>query len=155
MTFKYFNLSCVQKQKSFWCLFQEPLLLFSLIYSSTEEDGRKLKNIDIDLILKTIEGLVWTWRLKYTKMCFWSLKARKKVGKYSFPQLFLQVKNLNCFYSIFTKKRNSHGHFRYTKKHKIIPRNCCFSVINLCSPQRKLFLLYSNTSSSVVVHMLS
>ena len=79
--------------------------------SNTEEDGRKLKNIYIDLILKTIVGLVLTCRLKYIKIFFWSLKARKKVGKYSFPQLCLQVKKLNCFYSIFAKKRNSHGHF--------------------------------------------
>ena len=50
-------------------------------------------------------------------------------------------RNLNCFYSIFAKKRNSHGHFVYIKKHKIIPRNCCFGVITLCSP--KIFLSIS------------
>ena len=50
---------------------------------NTEEYGRKLKNIFIDLILKTIVGLVLTWRLKYIKIFFWFLKARKKVGKYS------------------------------------------------------------------------
>ena len=54
------------------------------------------------------------------------------------------ILNLNCFYSIFAKKCNSHGHFKYTQKNKIIPRNCCFSVITLCSPPKKLFLLNSN-----------
>ena len=32
--------------------------------------------------------------MKYIKIFFWSLKARKKAGKYSFPRLFLQVKKL-------------------------------------------------------------
>ena len=51
------------------------------------------------------------------------------------------ILNLNGFYSIFAKKCNSHGHFKYIKKHKIIPRNCCFCVITLCSS--KTFLLIS------------
>ena len=46
--------------------------------------------------------------------------------------------NLNCFYSIFAKKRNSQSHFKYIKKHQIIPRNCCFGVITLCSPKKVL-----------------
>ena len=50
-------------------------------------------------------------------------------------------RNLNCFYSIFAKKRNSHGHFKYIKKHKILPRNFCFCVITLCSSN--FFLLIS------------
>ena len=41
--------------------------------------------------------------------------------------------NLNCFYSIFTKKRNSHGHFKCIKKHKIISRSCCLSAIMVLS----------------------
>ena len=49
-------------------------------------------------------------------------------------------RNLNCFYSIFAKKRNSHSHFKYIKNHKIIPRNCCFGVITLCSPKNVLFI---------------
>ena len=49
-------------------------------------------------------------------------------------------RNLNCFYSILAKKRNSHGHFKYIKNHKIIPRNCCFGVITLCSPKNVLFI---------------
>ena len=63
-----------------------------------------------------------------------------------FPPNFTQWKmdgnkrNLNCFYSIFAKKRNSHGHFKCIKKHKIIPRNCCFGVITLCSPNFFLFI---------------
>ena len=27
-------------------------------------------------------------------------------------------RNLNCFYSIFTKKHNSHNHSKYIKNHK-------------------------------------
>ena len=48
---------------------------------------------------------------------------------------------INCFYSIFAKKRNSHGHFKYIKKHKIIHRNCCSGVITLCSPKNFLVIL--------------
>ena len=47
-------------------------------------------------------------------------------------------RNLNCFYSIFAKKHNSHSHSKYIKNHKIIPRNCCFCVITLYSPKKKL-----------------
>ena len=55
-------------------------------------------------------------------------------------KLFLSIiLNLDCFYSIFAKKRNSHGYFEYIKKYKSIPRNCCFGVINLCSPPKKYF----------------
>jgi hypothetical protein len=42
-------------------------------------------------------------------------------------------RNLNCFYSIFAKKCNSHGHFKYIKRHKIILRSCCLSAIMLLS----------------------
>ena len=49
-------------------------------------------------------------------------------------------RNLNCFYSIFAKKRNSHSHFEYIKNHKIKPRNYCFGVITLCSPLKILLL---------------
>ena len=40
VTFKYFNLSCVQKQKSFWCLFQEPLLLSAWNSAHVELGGK-------------------------------------------------------------------------------------------------------------------
>ena len=49
-------------------------------------------------------------------------------------------RNLNCFYSIFTKKRNSHGHFKCIKKAKIIPKSCCSSAIMLLSPNLFLFI---------------
>ena len=42
-------------------------------------------------------------------------------------------RNLNCFYSIFAKKRNSQSHFKCIKKHKITPKICCSSAIMLCS----------------------
>ena len=48
--------------------------------------------------------------------------------------------NLNCFFSIFAKKCNSHGHFKYIKKHKIIPRSCCISAIMLLSAKISLFI---------------
>ena len=54
----------------------------------------------------------------------------------------------NCFYSNFTKKQNSQGHFKYTKKHKIMFRNCCSVVITLCSP--KFFLVILCPSSTVL-----
>ena len=38
-------------------------------------------------------------------------------------------------------KRTSHGHFKYIKKHENIPRNCCFIVITLCSPNFFYFFL--------------
>ena len=57
---------------------------------------------------------------------------------------------LNCSYSILAKKRNSHGYFKYIKKHEMMPRNCCFSVISLCPPPNILFLLNSNKSSTVI-----
>ena len=57
------------------------------------------------------------------------------------PYFFLSILNLNCFYSIFAKKRNSHGHFKCIKKHKIIPRSCCLCAIMFLSS--KIFLLIS------------
>ena len=51
--------------------------------------------------------------------------------------------------STFAKKRNSHGYFKYIKKHKIIPRNCCFGVITLYSPKNVLFIFCP--SSTVIV----
>ena len=47
------------------------------------------------------------------------------------------ILSLNCFYSIFAKKRNRNGHFKCIKKHKFMPRNCCLIVITLCSPPKK------------------
>ena len=43
-------------------------------------------------------------------------KARKKVWKVLMGQVFLtlfMILNLNCFYSIFAKKCDNHGHFEY------------------------------------------
>ena len=75
----------------------------------------------------------------------WSFKADTKMEAVLFCFCIAQWKmdgnkrNLNCFYSIFAKKHNSHSHFKYIKKHKIIPRNCCVGVITLCSPKKDLF----------------
>ena len=45
------------------------------------------------------------------------------------------ILSLNDLYSIYTKKRDSHGHLKCIKKLKITPRNCCSVVITLCSPK--------------------
>jgi hypothetical protein len=57
-----------------------------------------------------------------------------------------------CFYSIFAKKRNSHDHFKCIKKHKIIPRSCCFSAIMTCLPQKYLFSIEIEISAIVISH---
>jgi hypothetical protein len=43
------------------------------------------------------------------------------------------ILNSNYFYSISAKKRNSHGHFKCIKKHKIMSRSCCLSAIMMLS----------------------
>ena len=40
---------------------------------------------------------------------------------------------LNCFYSTYAKKRDSHGHLKCIKKLEITPKSCCLSAIMLCS----------------------
>ena len=45
----------------------------------------------------------------------------------------LMILNLNGFCSIFPKQRNSHGHLKCIKKHKITQKSCCLSAIMLCS----------------------
>ena len=49
------------------------------------------------------------------------------------------ILNLNGFYSIFTKKCNSHGQLKCIKKHKITPRSFCLSAVMLCSIYFELF----------------
>ena len=50
----------------------------------------------------------------------------------------LAWQNENCFYSIFAKKR----HFRYMKKHRIIPSNVV-SVLSLCVHPKEIIFLNS------------
>ena len=52
---------------------------------------------------------------------------------------YFYVLSLNGFYSIFEKKRNSHGHLKSIKKHKITPKSCCLIAIMLCSIYFELF----------------
>ena len=47
--------------------------------------------------------------------------------------------NLNGFYSIYAKKRDSHGHLKCVKKLEITPKSCCLSAIMLCSIFFELF----------------
>ena len=54
----------------------------------------------------------------------------------AFCIFLLKKRFLKPLWRIFAKKRNSHGHFKHLKNPKIIPRNCCFSVITLCSPKK-------------------
>ena len=58
------------------------------------------------------------------------------------------ILNLNGFYSIFAKKRNSHGHLKCTKKHKIIPRSCCLSATYYDVLTPKIFIFYWNRDFS-------
>ena len=51
------------------------------------------------------------------------------------------ILTLNGFYSIYVKKRDSHGHLKCIKKLKITPKSCCFSAIMMCSIYFELFYL--------------
>ena len=42
------------------------------------------------------------------------------------------ILTLNGFYSIYAKKRDSHGHLKCIKKLKFTHKSCCLSVITLC-----------------------
>ena len=66
---------------------------------------------------------------------------------FKFFLLISMILNLNCFYSISVKKRNSHGHFKCIKKYKLIPRSYCLSAIVLLS---YFFMLNSNTGTTVI-----
>ena len=93
-------------------------------HTITEEDGRKSKNIYIDLILKTIAGLrTLNLKIEICKNIFLVFKGQKKrlesiVGT-SFPQLFWQVKNLNYFYSLFLGCSNRYNSPRDQSAFKI------------------------------------
>ena len=56
---------------------------------------------------------------------------------------------LNGFYSIISKKCNSHGHLICIRKHKITPKSCCLSAIMLCSIDFELF--YVDLTGSIVL----
>ena len=43
------------------------------------------------------------------------------------------ILSLNGFYSIYAKKRDSHGQFKCIKNPKITPKSCCLSATILCS----------------------
>ena len=51
------------------------------------------------------------------------------------------ILNLNGFYSIYAKKRDSHGPLKCIKKLKITPKSCGLSAIMLCSIYFELFYL--------------
>ena len=51
------------------------------------------------------------------------------------------ILSLKGFYSIYAKKRNSHGQFKCIKKLKFTPKSCCLSAIMLCSIYFELFYL--------------
>ena len=48
------------------------------------------------------------------------------------------ILNLNCSYSIFTKKRNSHGHFKHIKNIKLY-LGIVVSVLSLCVHPKKVY----------------
>ena len=44
------------------------------------------------------------------------------------------TRKLNCFYSMYAKKkRDSHHYLKCIKKLEITPKSCCLSAIMLCS----------------------
>ena len=51
------------------------------------------------------------------------------------------ILNLNGFYSIYAKKRDSHGPLKCIKKLKITPKSCCLTAIMLSSIFFELFYL--------------
>ena len=79
----------------------------------------------LGVILSFFMHLRWPWLSRF--FCVNAVEAIQ----FSCISLIL---NLNGFYSIYAKKRDSHGHLECIKKHKITPRNCCSVVISLCSP---------------------
>ena len=45
----------------------------------------------------------------------------------------------DLIWRIYAKRRNSHGHLKCIKKHKITPNSCCLSAMILCSIFFELF----------------
>ena len=58
------------------------------------------------------------------------------------------ILNLNCFYSIFVKKRNGHSHFKYIKMHQLKV------AIMLLSSQKYFISIEIETSAIVIVYGL-
>ena len=67
---------------------------------------------------------------------FWSSTAEGRQKK---------KRNLNCFYNIYAKIRNSHGH-----DHKIVPRSCFLSAIMLFSTFLKID--FNDYGSKLLLH---
>ena len=63
--------------------------------------------------------LAWQYRLGKTK-CKYFNNQNYNFRALSQWMMDRNKRKLNCFYSIFAKKRNSHGHFLYLENHKII-----------------------------------
>jgi hypothetical protein len=80
-----------------------------------------------------------------------AFKDKKKVWKVLMGQVFLtlsMILNLNCFYSIFAKKYNSHGH-----KNIKLYLGINVSVLLLCVHPKKVLLLNSNKPSTVILRL--
>ena len=108
-------MTAIKVKRSKFGFQQQPVLIFCLFFLSKT------------WIWATLWHLTSSVKSRTTKIEI--LAQWKMDGKYV---------NLNCFYSIFVKKRNSHGHFG---THNITPRNCCFGVITLCSLPKSFFFL--------------
>ena len=54
---------------------------------------------------------------------------------------FSMILSLNCFYSIFTEKLNSHGHFKCIKMQLLLHDSMLKVAIMLCSICFELFYL--------------
>ena len=94
-----------------------------MIKKMGENNLMTLKQQLLGKILCFFMHLKWPWLLLF---------CENAVEAYSSISMIL---SLNCFYSIFTKKRNSHGHFKCINKHKVLPRSCSLSAIMLFSPK--------------------
>ena len=61
------------------------------------------------------------------------------------------ILNVNCFYSIFAKKHNSHGHYKYIKMHQLIHGVMLIFAIMLVSPPKYFISIDIEISAIVLV----
>jgi hypothetical protein len=75
---------------------------------------------------------------------------------YAFKMAVAILRNLNCFNSLFAKKRNRRSHFKYIKKHKIIPKlRSCYRVSITSNQAAKNFFIRSKNNNKMGLMSLS
>ena len=114
-------MTAIKVKRSKFGFQQQPVLIFCLLFSEQNLDlGNNLASyFEIKIILQLNQGL--NTKIKILRQ--WKMDV-----KYI---------NLNCLYSIFVKKRNSHGHF----KNKILHLGIVVLVLSLCAHSKKVFFL--------------